>query len=96
MSDPLISLKLRFRDACAIDLDLIERELDNGGQEMPAHVQEALHKLSGAAGVFGFAVLSQSAARIDDQLANGGAPSVADLQRLTSELWKVCAWDETT
>lgn len=80
MSDPLASLRERFRARCAEDL-LAIRALS--GDEARASMLGALcHKLAGVAGSFGRRDISQAASEIDVEISAGRWPVAAPLARL--------------
>ncbi len=70
------ALRRRFLDRCREDLDAIRSERD------PERLRAVVHRLSGAAGTFGFSELSKEAGEVDDVLVEGGSPSAEALRRL--------------
>ena len=73
-------LKQRFIERSRQDLAVICVERD------PAKLRPVVHRLSGAAGTFGYHELSRVAGEVDDVLVEGGAPSDAELARLIAEI----------
>jgi HPt (histidine-containing phosphotransfer) domain-containing protein len=73
-------LKQRFVERSRQDLAVIRVERD------PARLRPVVHRLSGAAGTFGYRELSRLAGEVDDVLVEGGAPSEAELARLIAEM----------
>ena len=73
-------LRRRFIERSREDLLVIRAERD------PVHLRPVVHRLSGAAGTFGYHELSRLAGEVDDVLVEGGAPSEAQLARLIAEL----------
>ena len=71
MSTPaerLEQLKLRFLERTRGDLDIIRTERD------PERLRAVVHRLSGAAGTFGYTSLSVAAGEVDDQLMTKRTP----------------------
>jgi HPt (histidine-containing phosphotransfer) domain-containing protein len=73
-------LRQRFIERSRQDLDVIRAERD------PAKLRPVVHRLSGAAGTFGYQALSRVAGEVDDVLVEGGAPSEAELAGLIAEI----------
>ena len=73
-------LKQRFVERSRQDLVVIRAERD------AAKLRPVVHRLSGAAGTFGYHELSRLAGQVDDVLVEGGAPSEAELARLIGEI----------
>lgn len=69
-------LRGRFLDRCRQDLEAIRTERD------PERLRAVVHRLSGAAGTFGFTDLSKEAGEVDDVLVEGGTPTPEAMQRL--------------
>ncbi|MFK4057907.1 Hpt domain-containing protein [Brevundimonas sp. NPDC046655] len=90
MNDLLASLRARFLDRCVSDLERIEklRERDALNSE---ELQALVHRLAGAAGTFGFLVISDAAADCDDALVQGQAPDRSKVERLTAALEEALA-----
>lgn len=86
MTDPLEALKRRFLDRCASDLSVLQRVLETPEAVAPGELKDVVHKMSGAAGVFGFARLSDLARRLDDELAQGAPPSAEKVKALIDAL----------
>jgi HPt (histidine-containing phosphotransfer) domain-containing protein len=83
MSDPLAALREKFLLRCASDAALLA-EAGAGPPSEEARV--AVHRLAGAAGVFGYHDLSALARTLDDQVHAEGRMQPADLQNLLSAL----------
>jgi HPt (histidine-containing phosphotransfer) domain-containing protein len=73
-------LKQRFIERCREDLAAI------GADPAPARLRPVVHRLSGAAGTFGFHDLSILAGEVDDVLVEGGVPTRDHVGRLVAEL----------
>lgn len=77
MSDPMAALRTRFLKRAQEDLEALRR---------PVHDREAIrvvaHRLSGAAGIFGFPDVSRLAATVDDQIHAGEPVQEAALSAL--------------
>jgi HPt (histidine-containing phosphotransfer) domain-containing protein len=78
-------LKRRFIDRCREDLAEIRADGDR------TRLRPVVHRLSGAAGTFGFQDLSALAGEVDDVLVEGGQPSSEALSRLVDELERTVA-----
>ena len=83
MNDPLASLRTRFLARASDDLASLR-----GGIEAEA-AGVLVHRLSGAAGVFGFDELSRLAGAVDDR-RQAGQPYAAEMAALLRELESVC------
>lgn len=81
MSDPLAPLRARFIERTRGDLEVLRRPDDD-----PEATASLVHRLSGTAGVFGFAEVSRLAAVVDDEIHAGGPPSQAALGDLVAAL----------
>ena len=79
-SERLKQLTQRFIERSRQDLAVIRVERD------PAKLRPVVHRLSGAAGTFGYHELSRLAGEVDDVLVEGGTPSEAELARLIAEI----------
>lgn len=79
------ALQARFRERAARDLALFQRHLaaDDLGA---AAVEEAAHKLSGAAAIFGFPGIGEAARAVDRMFSAGGRPDREALEALTARL----------
>jgi len=77
MNDPLAALRNRFLERTRVELAVLRL-----AGEDPAAAAAAIHRLSGAAGVFGFHEVSRLAAVVDDQIHAGQAPEPSDLAAL--------------
>lgn len=84
MSDPMAVLRERFLERTQATLSLLLHE-----DRESAEVQPAVHKLSGAAGVFGFHEVSRLAGIVDDALHAGERPRGEDLDNLIDALRKL-------
>jgi CheY-like chemotaxis protein len=79
--DPLAPLRARFLERTAADLEVLRRpEAD------PETTASVVHRLSGTAGVFGFAEISRLAGVVDDQMHAGQAPDPQALAALIDSL----------
>jgi HPt (histidine-containing phosphotransfer) domain-containing protein len=85
-ADPFGPLRRRFLDRCREDLALVERALAEPGLRSEAPFREAVHRLSGAAGTFGYPAVSERASRIDDEPQASGAAAGGDLHALAEAL----------
>lgn len=74
------ALKARFVTRCAGDLPVLERALEGGVDAETLRI--TVHRLSGAAGTFGYHDLSRLAGVVDDRLVEGKAVSKAELTPL--------------
>lgn len=74
------ALRGRFVRRCAEDLPVLEAALD--GRVDGETLRQTVHRLSGAAGTFGYAELSRLAGLVDDQLVAGAEPSPDQLTSL--------------
>jgi HPt (histidine-containing phosphotransfer) domain-containing protein len=79
-NERLNQLKQRFIERSRQDLVAIRAARD------PAELRPVVHRLSGAAGTFGYSHLSRLAGEVDDVLVEGGAPSEAEMARLIAEI----------
>lgn len=68
LEDRFEALKRRFAARCAEDLPVIERALAEPGSVTAEELRFVVHRMSGAAGTFGFAELSAAAGEADDLL----------------------------
>ena len=80
------ALRERFLVRSAGDLKEIEAALANPGAVDHATLRAIVHRLSGAAGAFGFAALSEVAGAADDALMGLGGEVDPALDRLHKEL----------
>ena len=80
MSDPASALGLRFRARLVADLVAVR-----AGPSAQAGFELVVHRLAGAAGMFGFPELGRLAARVDDQIHAGGLQA-ADVDALAAAL----------
>lgn len=74
------ALRGRFLDRCRGDLEVIRSERD------PERLRAVVHRLSGAAGTFGFKELSTEAGEVDDLLVEGKTPSAEVMDGLIARL----------
>lgn len=88
-ADPLEALRLRFRTRCSADLEAVRVVLAEPARLPDNTFATAMHRLSGAAGSFGYGELSRLAAIVDDELTQAQTPTLANLQRLERELQPV-------
>lgn len=83
MNDPLAPLRAKFLERCLED----EALLTGGDPAAPSEeLRMAVHRLAGAAGVFGYPQISELARTLDDQLHDEGRMSPADLGALVDAL----------
>ena len=76
------ALRRRFVERCSGDLAVLEKAQSEG---VEAEVlRAAVHRLSGAAGTFGYPELSRLAGAVDDQLIVSGRAPEAMVQELTA------------
>ncbi|MBC6983455.1 Hpt domain-containing protein [Caulobacter sp. 17J80-11] len=68
LEDRFEALKRRFAARCVEDLPVIERALADPKAVSAEDLRFVVHRLSGAAGTFGFAELSAAAGEADDLL----------------------------
>ncbi len=74
------ALRTRFVARSRGDLAALRVETD------PVRLRFIVHRLSGAAGVFGFRAISADAGEIDDALIEGRAPPAEVMARLIAAL----------
>lgn len=74
------ALRARFVRRCARDLPVLEAGLEDRAD--PDALRSTVHRLSGAAGTFGYAELSRLAGAVDDRLVVGEIVPRADLVQL--------------
>lgn len=79
-ADPLLQLRRRFLTRAAEDLQQLLAAGDL------SEVQALVHRLSGSAGVFGYAAVSEAARIVDDALMAGAAPPPGAREDLVSAL----------
>ena len=79
MNQALEALRLRFLARCAEDRAAIAEAAAAGDAERLKHLS---HKLTGAAGTFGYPELSEAARIVEDQIDQGEPPTPASLQKL--------------
>lgn len=84
--DMMIDLRRRFRLRCIEDLAVLCAARQSSTGLASSDFGVVVHRLSGAAGSFGFGELSRLARVIDDVLMQDEVPAVADLDRLQSAL----------
>jgi HPt (histidine-containing phosphotransfer) domain-containing protein len=83
MSDPLAPLRAKFLARCADDADLLSTA-DAAAPSDEARL--TVHRLAGAAGVFGYHDITGLARTLDDQVHAEGRMHEADLQALLDAL----------
>jgi HPt (histidine-containing phosphotransfer) domain-containing protein len=83
VSDPLAPLREKFLLRCASDAALLA---DAGAGPATEEVRLTVHRLAGAAGVFGYHEISALARTLDDQVHAEGRMQPADLQNLLAAL----------
>ncbi|WP_426039653.1 Hpt domain-containing protein [Brevundimonas sp. DC300-4] len=74
----MIALKARFAARCEADKASLQAIVDSGDVSTP-ELQSLTHKLSGAAGTFGFPSIGNAAAEIDNAISDGRTPSLNDV-----------------
>lgn len=79
MNDALEALRARFRERARADADKISRAIYDGDYEV---LEQVVHGLAGAAGLFGYPALSEYALAIDAEFEAGNKPSDEALNRL--------------
>lgn len=80
MNEAFKALQARFIDRCRSDLEL----LTSGGDV--SELRMLVHRLAGAAGVFGFADISDLAGRLEGQAQDGAAFDPTDMAALQAAL----------
>jgi HPt (histidine-containing phosphotransfer) domain-containing protein len=80
MSDPLAPLRVKFVARCDEDLAVVR-----AGPDAP-DLARVVHRIAGAAGMFGYDALGALAGRIDDRAQDGGDFAEADLIELAAAL----------
>lgn len=87
MSDPLASLRARFRARVSDDIERVQRlwATEPGSTELRGLV----HDLAGTAGMFGYDRLSEAALAIDDRHVAGGRPEAAQMDLLVQRMREV-------
>lgn len=89
MTDGLEALRARFLAQCAEDLRLVAHAIaDAETVEAPLFAQR-IHRLAGAAGIFGFAVVSDRARVVDDRLTAKAKPLLESLEALAAALAEI-------
>ncbi len=74
------ALRVRFVARCSEDLPVLEAAL--AGEADAETLRRTVHRLSGAAGTFGYNELSHLAGVVDDRLVEDSQPSEAELTEL--------------
>ena len=77
----MMALKARFAERCEADKASLQAMVDSGDVSTP-ELQSLTHKLSGAAGTFGFPSIGNAAAEIDNAISDGRTPSLKDILEL--------------
>jgi HPt (histidine-containing phosphotransfer) domain-containing protein len=90
LADPLAQLKSRFIARSNDDLVSLRGHLD-GARLDAATLRFTVHRLSGAAGTFGYAEVSQAAGLAEDDLLDRPDQSDIALRRLVEALGKLVA-----
>jgi HPt (histidine-containing phosphotransfer) domain-containing protein len=80
MSDPMAALGLRFRERLATDLLVVR-----AGPEAEAGFELVVHRLAGAAALFGFTELGELAGEVDTQIHEDRLQA-ADVRALAAAL----------
>lgn len=84
MADILEGLRQKFRERCATDAETIRAHLEGRPTQEP--LERVVHRIAGAAGMFGAAELGVAAQGLDATYAAGLAPTDDDLRRLLALL----------
>lgn len=92
-ADPLAALRARFLARCAEDLALVRRALTATSATDSDDLRQRIHRLAGAAGMFGFDGLGDLAGRMDAALAEGTALADLPLGALAEALADIAAGD---
>jgi HPt (histidine-containing phosphotransfer) domain-containing protein len=69
--EAMTAIKQRFVDRCRTDRDQLRAHRE-GSPLAPETLQTIIHRMAGAAGIFGFMEVSTLAAVLDEDLAQGG------------------------
>ena len=85
MSDPLAALRAKFVARCAEDLAVVRL-----GPDAP-DLARVVHRIAGAAGMFGHDALGTLASRLDDDAQGGGRFAEPDLAELAAALERTIA-----
>jgi len=80
--DPVAAVRSNFLARCHRDVAALEMALASPGPKSRDIVKLTVHRLSGAAGVFGFKAIGVMAAALDDALQDGGDPEPAEVKAL--------------
>lgn len=80
MDDLLEGLRLKFRQRCASDALAIQTSLDGRPTEEP--LERIIHRIAGAAGMFGAPALGRAAQKLDEGFSEGRAPTEEELREL--------------
>ncbi len=80
MADMLAALREKFRDRCVTDAATVRDYLE--GRTAAEPVERIVHRIAGAAGMFGAPELGQAAHLLDESFAQGRAPTEAQLRDL--------------
>ncbi|WP_122464519.1 MULTISPECIES: Hpt domain-containing protein [Brevundimonas] len=83
-ADPLAALRARFAAKAADEAALLRQY--RGGEMSTREAEQAVHALAGAAGLFGFAVVSDLARALDARFAAGDPPMPGDVTPLIEAL----------
>jgi HPt (histidine-containing phosphotransfer) domain-containing protein len=84
--DPIAALRVRFLERCRNDLQQMRLLLADPKTVDGPEVRELVHRLSGAAGTFGYPAISGLAGAIDDDFHDGRTVSLQDLNALVEAL----------
>lgn len=82
MTDPLVELRGRFVRRAHQDAHALIAALQEQDHTM---LEQTVHNLAGAAGVFGFADLGAAARRLDDLYAADERPTSDDIRALAEQ-----------
>ena len=84
MTDVLAGLRARFAERCVADARAISDYLDGRPGEEP--LERIIHRLAGAAGMFGAHEVGTAAQSLDEGYGEGRVPSEAELRKLLALL----------
>jgi HPt (histidine-containing phosphotransfer) domain-containing protein len=88
LADPLVQLKSRFIARSTDDLAALRGHLEGACLDAAA-LRFTVHRLSGAAGTFGYADVSEAAGHAEDDLLDRPDSADASLRRLVEVLGKL-------
>ncbi len=80
--DPIAAVRSNFLARCQRDVAVLETALASPDPTSRDAIKLTVHRLSGAAGVFGFAAIGVMAAALDDVMQDGEDPEPAEVKAL--------------